>query len=88
MRERDAVRLREAAHKLCGTVAAFSTVVGAVASDLEDHAARGQLEEAWPLVERLETVARELIQQVDGLSIDWLRDQAEATGDRDRTAGT
>jgi CheY-like chemotaxis protein len=88
MRERDAVRLREAAHKLCGTVAAFSTVVGAVASDLEDHAARGQLEQAWPLVERLETVARELIQQVDGLSIDWLRDQAEATGDRDRTAGT
>jgi hypothetical protein len=69
-------------------VAAFSTVVGAVASDLEDHAARGQLEEAWPLVERLETVARELTQQVDGLSIESLRDQAEATGDRDRTAGT
>ena len=74
LRERDAARLREAAHKLCGMVAAFSTVAGAVASDLEDHAARGQLEEAWPLVEQLETMARELIRQVDGLSIEVLLD--------------
>ena len=57
LRERDAVRLREAAHKLCGMVAAFSTVAGAVASDLEDQAARGQLEEARPLVEQLEAMA-------------------------------
>ena len=82
LRERDAVRLREAAHKLCGTVAAFSTVVGAVASDLEDQAARGQLEEAWPLVEQLEAIARELIQQVDGLSIEALRDQAGPSSSR------
>jgi type IV secretory pathway protease TraF len=60
-------------------------VVGAVASDLEDQAARGQLEEAGPLVERLEAIARELIQQVDGLSIEVLRDQTEAAGDRDPT---
>ena len=86
LRERDAVRLREAAHKLCGMVAAFSTVVGAVASDLEDQAARGQLEEARPLVEQLEAMARELIEHVDGLSIEALRDQAGAAGDRDRTA--
>jgi CheY-like chemotaxis protein len=87
LRERDAARLREAAHKLCGTVAAFSTVVGAAASDLEDRAARGQLEAARPLVEQLEAVARKLIEQVDGLSIEALRDQAGAAGDRDRTAG-
>ena len=86
LRERGAVRLREAAHKLYGTVAAFSTVVGAVASDLEDRAASGQLEEAGPLVEQLEATARELIRQVDGLSIEALRDQAGAAGDRDRTA--
>ena len=85
LRERDAIRLREAAHKLCGTVAAFSTVVGAVASDLEDQAAHGQLEEAWPLVEQLEAMAGELIEQVDGLSIETLRDRAAAR-DRDRTA--
>jgi two-component system, sensor histidine kinase and response regulator len=76
LRERDAVRLREAAHKLCGTVAAFSTAVGTVASELEDQVARGQLEETWPLVEQLEAMAQELIQQVDGLSIEALRDQA------------
>ena len=86
LRVRDAIRLREAAHKLCGTVAAFSTVVGAVASDLEDQAARGQLEEARPLVEQLEAMARELIEHMDGLSIEVLRDQAGAAGDRDRTA--
>src|SRR5438874_13410768 len=86
LRERDAIRLREAAHKFCGTVAAFSTVVAAVASDLEDQAARGQLEAAWPLVEQLEAMARELIQQVDGQSIGALRDQSGAAGDRDRIA--
>ena len=61
LRARDAPRLREAAHKLCGLLSAFSTAAGDVASDLEDHAARGQLDEARPLVERLETMARELI---------------------------
>ena len=85
-REQDALRLREAAHKLCGTAAAFSTVVGAMASDLEDQAAHGRLENAWPLVEQLEAIARELIQQVDGLSIQALRDQAGVAGDRDHFA--
>jgi CheY-like chemotaxis protein len=84
LRERDAVRLREAAHKLRGTVTAFSTAVGTVASDLEDRAARGQVEAARPLVEQLEAMARELIQQVDGLSIEALRDQAGAA-DADRS---
>jgi two-component system sensor histidine kinase/response regulator len=86
LREGDAVRLREAAHKLRGTVAAFSTVVSAVSSDLEDQATRGQLEDARPLVEQLEWTARELIQQVDGLSIEALRDQARSAGGLDRTA--
>src|SRR5438128_818332 len=31
LRDRDAPRLREAAHKLCGMIAAFSTVAGEVA---------------------------------------------------------
>ena len=61
-------------------------MAGAVATDLEDQAARGQLEDAWPLVEQLEAIARELIEQVDGLSIEVLRDQSGAAGDRDRTA--
>ena len=38
---------------------AFSTAAGDVASDLEDLAAQGRLEEARPLVERLEAMGRE-----------------------------
>jgi two-component system sensor histidine kinase/response regulator len=61
----DAARLGEAAHKLCGMVSAFSTLAGAVASDLEDQAARGgPLESARPLVDRLEHVGQRLMQSV------------------------
>jgi two-component system, sensor histidine kinase and response regulator len=73
LRDRDAPRLREAAHKVCGMVAAFSTLAGGVASDIEDHAAHGQLEDAQPLVGRLEEMAKELMLVVDGLSIENLR---------------
>jgi len=85
LRERDAVRLREAAHKLSGMVAAFSTVAGGVASDLEDHAAQGQLDEARPLVEKLETMADELVRLASGLSIETLRQQT-GPADPNRTA--
>src|SRR5262249_36867890 len=87
LRERDAPRLREAAHKLSGMVAAFSTVAGGVASDLEDHAARGQLEEAPVLGERLETMAQELMHLAGGLSLEALRQQADAADDLNRTVG-
>jgi hypothetical protein len=86
LRTRDAPRLRVTAHKLCGLLSAFSTVAGGVASDLEDQAAGGRLKECRPLVERLEAMSRELIEQVDGLSIEGLRSQAGAAGDRDRVA--
>jgi two-component system, sensor histidine kinase and response regulator len=81
LRERDAPRLREAAHKLCGMVAAFSGVAAAVASDLEDQAAGGRLEECRPLVEQLEVIARELLNQVGVLSIEDLRHLAAAGGE-------
>jgi hypothetical protein len=79
--------LREAAHRLYGTITIFSTVAGEVVSDLEDRAARGQLQEAWPLVERLEAMAQELMREVDGLSLETLRTLAEAADDPNRTAG-
>jgi CheY-like chemotaxis protein len=88
LREQDSVRLREAAHKLCGMVAAFSTVAGGVASDLEDHAAQGQLEKARSLVDQLDTMARELLLLAGGLSLETMRQQAETAGDRKRTAFT
>jgi CheY-like chemotaxis protein len=75
----DAPRLRTAAHKLCGLLSAFSTVAGATASDLEDHASRGRLEAARPLAEQLETMAQQLMEEVQGLSIEALRAQARAS---------
>ena len=73
----DAHRLREAAHKLSGMMAAFSTVAGGMASDLEDYSARGQLEAAEPLVQKIEAVGQELIQLVaHDLTIESLRHEA------------
>jgi CheY-like chemotaxis protein/HPt (histidine-containing phosphotransfer) domain-containing protein len=80
LRDRDAPRLREAAHKLAGMVAVFSTVVAGVASQLEDQAAQGQLEEAQPLVGQLEAMAPELMRAASGLSVDTLLQQMGPTG--------
>src|SRR5262249_40485649 len=78
LRAEDAPRLREAAHKLCALLFAFSKTAGNAALDLEDQAAQGRLEEARPLVERLEAMAQELLPLVGGLSLETLRHQAEA----------
>ena len=74
----EAGRLREAAHKFCGLLSAFSTVAGNLASDLEDQAMSGQLDYPRPLVARLETMVRELLRQVDRLSLETLKQQAQA----------
>jgi CheY-like chemotaxis protein len=79
---RDAPRLREAAHKLCGTLAAFSTAAGGVASELEDLAEQGRLEEARTLVGQLQTMAEELLRLVRGLSPDALRSHAGTSADQ------
>ena len=56
-------------------VAAFSTVAGGVASELEEYAAQDQLDRVGPLVAQLETMAQELMRAVDGLSLETLRRQ-------------
>jgi PAS domain S-box-containing protein len=84
-RAQDAPRLREAAHKLCGMISAFSTTAGAVASELEDHAARGQLEEAGKLVEQLDAMASELPRLAWNLSIESLQRAAGNGDDRNRS---
>jgi PAS domain S-box-containing protein len=73
----DTLRLREAAHKLNGMLAAYSEVAGNVASKLEEYAVSGQLYGAGPLVEQLEAMARELMRLAGDLSIEKLRQQAE-----------
>jgi two-component system, sensor histidine kinase and response regulator len=76
LRDQDAARLREAAHRFAGMLAVFSTAAGEAASALEDQAAQGRLEEAGPLVEQIDTMARELIGMAGGLSLDGLHAQA------------
>jgi CheY-like chemotaxis protein len=76
LRDGDGPRLREAAHKLAGMVAAFSTAAGGVASELEDQATRGRLDEAPAMLRQLERMVPELMRLLDGLSLDALRDQA------------
>ena len=71
--DNNASQVREAAHVLYGTLAAFSTIAGAEASDLEDVAERGDLEASMPLVERLESMCGKLLEQICDLSIDKLR---------------
>ncbi|HEV3256840.1 MAG TPA: response regulator, partial [Gemmataceae bacterium] len=86
LHEQDALRLREAAHKFCGMLSAFSTVAGDQAADLEDLAARGLLNEALPVVEQLDKCASELARLAGGLTIETLRRQAEAADDPNRAA--
>jgi hypothetical protein len=78
LQAQDGPRLRQTAHKFCALLFVFSTIAGNVASDLEDHAAEGQLEEVQPLVERLEAMTQELLRLVGGLSLESLHQQAEA----------
>jgi hypothetical protein len=50
----------------------FSSVAGRLASDVEDQAAQGLLEEVRPLLARFETMARELMHATSDLSIEAL----------------
>ena len=86
LHDQDALRLREAAHKLYGTLSAFSTVAGDQAADLEDLAARGLLQEALPVVEQLDEWATELARLAGGLTIETLRQLAEPAADPNRAA--
>ena len=81
--DHDAPRLREAAHKCCGTLSEFSTVAGDLAGELEDLAAGAQLDKAALIVEQLEMTARRLLQQVSALSIETLQ-RGEAVAERVR----
>jgi len=76
LKDQDASRLREAAHKSCGMVSVFSTIAANQAADLEEVAASGQLDRASTILAQLETIVGELLERVDGVSVERLRDQA------------
>jgi CheY-like chemotaxis protein/HPt (histidine-containing phosphotransfer) domain-containing protein len=77
LRDRDALRLREAAHKCCGTLSEFSTAAGDLAGSLEDLAAGTRLGNAAPILEQLETMASELVNEIEGITVGALRLRAE-----------
>src|SRR5262249_53916435 len=81
LRDQDAPRLREAAHKCCGMLSEVSVAAGDLAGRLEDLAVATQLDNAFPILQRLETIAQELVTLIDGITVDALRRQAEVTDD-------
>jgi PAS domain S-box-containing protein len=86
LRDQDAPRLREAAHKCCGMLSEFSTAAGDLAGSLEDLAAGSQFDTAATVLEELEVTAREFPRCVDGLTIEALRQQVEAASRPNRPA--
>jgi CheY-like chemotaxis protein len=64
--------LRVAAHMLAGTLSAFSTIAGTVASTLEDAAAVEDAEACRSLVERLEVMGAALVEDTRGLTLEAL----------------
>jgi two-component system, sensor histidine kinase and response regulator len=77
LQDHDATRLREAAHKLCGLLSAFSTAAANAASQLEDRAASGQLDAARPMASQLEVMTDDLIRQLQGVSLESLHVASE-----------
>jgi CheY-like chemotaxis protein len=85
LEQQDANRLREAAHKICGMIATFSAEAGDVAANLEERAARGDIEECRPLVNDLRRMASRVISAVGDLSVESLRILSDTT-DKSRPA--
>jgi CheY-like chemotaxis protein len=85
LRDQDAARLRETAHKSSGMLSEFSSAAGDLAGSLEEQAARTPLADAAPILEQLEMMAHELVKAADGITIEALRRQAEGM---DEHAGT
>jgi CheY-like chemotaxis protein/HPt (histidine-containing phosphotransfer) domain-containing protein len=85
--DHDAMRLRQAAHRLNGMVSAFSAVAGDQAANLEDLAVHMMLKEALPVVEQLERTATELARLAGDLTIDTIRKVAESPGSHNRASG-
>ncbi len=64
--------LGEAAHRLAGTVSAFSTVTAEIALALEDEASHEDLEKCSALVEQLGSMCEALLEETATLSFDSL----------------
>jgi len=72
LQEQDARQLREAAHKLHGMTAAFSSTAGDLLSEIEDHASHGRTADCMPLAKKFAAAADLLVEEVKGVSIEAL----------------
>jgi len=81
LRDHDASRLREAAHKCCGMLSEFSTVAGDLAGTLEDLAASKHLDQCQLILQQLEALAGEIISQIGELTVEELHRQMVGFGE-------
>ena len=65
----------------------FSAAAGDLAGSLEDLAASTELDKAAPILDQLEAIVQELVRQIDGLTVEALRRQAERMDEPYGTAG-
>jgi PAS domain S-box-containing protein len=73
LRDRNSLRLREAAHKLGGMVSSFSATAAEAAALLERLGAQGKLEESIQIHSRLTYILGRLFSVLDTLSVEQLR---------------
>ncbi|WP_158623249.1 response regulator [Corallococcus sp. CA053C] len=76
IRDNDAARLRQCAHKLSGVLANFSRSASDLASQVEDCAEGLRPQEAAPWAARLQALSGDLLLAVRGLTVDELRGEA------------
>jgi PAS domain S-box-containing protein len=76
LRDRNAPRLREAAHKLGGMVSSFSATAAEAAALLERLGGEGRIEEATQTYSQLTEIVGKLISVLDTLSVEQLRSSA------------
>ena len=70
--KRDFPRLRVAAHVLAGTLSAFSTMAGTIASALEDAAIEEDVERCASLVTKLGSTCTQLVEETRDLTFENL----------------
>jgi CheY-like chemotaxis protein len=87
LREQDAPRLREAAHKCCGMLSEFSTVAGDLAGNLEDLAASSRLDKCHLILQQLGSIADELKEQIDKITVEELHCRIKGLEDKPATSG-
>lgn len=74
----DVAGVREASHRLYGMLAAASSMVGDLASALEDEAAAGRAPEAQARFDRLKESLPALLAELDRITVDDLRRMRQA----------